>query len=115
MTNALPPALTPALTPAMTPEEWKAARRYPPGVVYGFEDGAEEGVMSRHRMAAMCLYNQPFGFTREDVALLRKRAQSLYSESVNGYPDSAYLGRLKAEGEVYDSLANRIASLLPPE
>lgn len=90
------------IKPAMTPEQWKQARRYPPGVVYGFS-GEDEGVMDRHRMAALCLYGQPFGFTREDVAQLHD-----WAYGCEEYGDRRSVPILR-------SLAARIAALLPPE
>jgi hypothetical protein len=51
-----------------------------------------------HEIAALALYGQPFGFTREDVELLRN--------IVRFVPD--------VPRRIHD-LADRIAALLPPE
>ena len=52
-------------------------------------------------LSALCLHDQPFGFTREDVEVLTDAVGSVYS-SMEG---SAKLL----------SLADRIEALLPPE
>lgn len=59
---------------------------------------------NRHKLAALCLYQQPFGFTREDVRMVTVMAEDC--ERVGIYPDSTAFWR---------SLADRIAALLPPE
>lgn len=79
--------------PALSPEEWAKALRCPPGVIYGFE--GDEGEMSRHRMAAMCLYGIPEGFTHADARLLRSLAHGMRAPRLN-------------------NLASRIEALLPP-
>jgi len=87
------------IQPAMTAEQWAMALACPPGVIYGFNQ-RDEGVMLTHRMAAMCLYGQPFGFTQEDVELLRDWRNGAIG------PGHAEWNR---------SLIDRIAALLPPE
>jgi hypothetical protein len=52
--------------------------------------------------AAILLHEQPFGFTREDVALLRKAAGGADAYTTD-------------EWSRWDSLADRISALLPPE
>ena len=59
-----------------------------------------------HAVAAMALYGQKFGFTREDVQLLRTGLQSYASPGWGGEADRSH--RL-------ENLAQRIAALLPPE
>lgn len=56
---------------------------------YGFQSGGK----NLHALAALCLHGQPFGFTWEDVRVLREQFH------VNLLQD----------------LADRIAALLPPE
>lgn len=95
------------IPPALTPEEWKerTATRgqwHDAVEVTGFDTivvvrGGAESVFptpARHALAALCLYQQPFGFTQEDVAMLR---------SPWTHPDELA------------SLAARISALLPPE
>lgn len=67
----------------------------------------------RHALAALCLYQQPFGFTHEDVALLDRlnRDNDWQPGDARGVIDTSITPedtlRLR-------SLASRIASLLPP-
>jgi hypothetical protein len=91
------------IEPALTEHEWRQALRHPPGVTFGF--GSDEGSMSRHRLAAMCLYNTPEGFTQEDVALLVRRAA--HEEESASYHGAQVRSGLR-------NLADRIAALLPP-
>lgn len=57
--------------------------------------------LPHHALAALALHGQPFGFTREDVAALQMAI---------GYdPTTGHLS------EALESLAARIAALLPPE
>ena len=66
----------------------------------------------RISLAAICLKGQPFGFTREDVELIRGVAVDM-SESarVNDRPT----GRSAQYAALADDLATRIEALLPPE
>jgi hypothetical protein len=106
------------IKPALTPEEWRDG---------GFDNGAGfaagwneangyvwfdahrfvRGSRVTHALAAVCLHQQPFGFTREDVKRLSDPPE-LYGGIQNGRDDRAW----------YDfcaSLASRIAALLPPD
>lgn len=92
------------IQPALSAEEWTEALDsyggdisvppYPP-------DEKVEFYNSPRRLAAICLFGQPFGFTRYDVAMLRRTADH-YDES-------------GAVGNWHRDLANRIEALLPPE
>lgn len=111
MTNLLPPALT--------PEEWsKGWARYSggdpaydgqevhyschnPACVCVSGSGVDEPRM-KHALAALCLYNQSYGMTHKDVALLRWVTTSRECN----IPEQA---RTDAA-----DLASRIAALLPP-
>lgn len=61
--------------------------------IFSFEHG------ERHALAALCLHGQPFGFTQEDVELLRRSAENELSGGT---------------AERLSGLADRIAALLPP-
>lgn len=65
------------------------------------ESEVQTVVSSRHGLAALCLYDQPFGFTQKDVRMLRILAQSRVNIVTSASP-------------LYDSLADRIEALLPP-
>jgi len=89
------------MKPALTVEEWKD------WVKYGDETPAIEqyGNFS-HAVAALSLHNQPFGFTREDVEMLRSTLPA----------DTLILGKSEEQAKwELQELADRIESLLPPE
>lgn len=68
-----------------------------------------------HALAALCLYGQPFGFSREDVDLVTGeiiRVQ-MTIQAVGG-PARA-TDELNERWERMSSLAARIAALLPPD
>lgn len=95
------------IKPALTAEEWgKLGTRDLDMYHYLVEwDGRE------HMIAAVALYGQPFGFTREDVKRVRAAAQMLESLlPVAGISDERVMG----EVEQLRSLAARIEALLPP-
>lgn len=81
------------MKPALTAEEWG-------NVDLPVADTPE----SRHATAALCLHGQPFGFTREDVIMLRAARLRLDGEEQEDAWDKSL-----------DSLADRIEALLPPE
>lgn len=121
-----------ALKPALTPDEWRVVQ-FSRGVLLplSFADGYRDvdleaiDANSRHRIAALCLYGQPFGFTREDVEELRQMAEVFRAVTVSPPPrfdtgtatTAAQVGDflLRRRVVVFDSLADRIAALLPPE
>lgn len=86
--------------------------------------GAEGQV--RHGLAALCLHDQPVGFTREDVTRHRAMASCVRdllltnseppSDSITGVVQWA---RATEHGEEridwHESMADRIEALLPPE
>ena len=106
------------MKPALTPSEWS----HWPGH-RGLEDMALEAAGSlishldapvarrRHALAALCLYQQPFGFTQEDVCKLRSLASVLPYGPV-GDPHSGPL--VHGAVETLKTVASRIAALLPP-
>lgn len=81
------------IKPALTAEEWaeRLVGEYP----YVMVDLKQRDV-SNHGIAAKLLYGQPFGFTREDVKVLRHATEE------GGDP-------------AMDLLADRIEALLPPK
>ena len=61
-----------------------------------------------HALAALCLHQQPYGFTREDGALLR----DLYRQVRGCWPEDAWD---EASAAPILGLADKIEALLPPE
>ena len=100
------------MKPAMTREEWDAgcaengydtfASRDDDGRIDTY-DAVFLKPEDCHKVAALCLHNQPFGFHREDVANIRDALIFKYRE-----PDDE-------RNEQLESLADRIEALLPPE
>ena len=110
--------------PALTPEQWAAlavrdedgasALRLEGTALYVDEQGYNPwGGGHRHALAALALHGQPFGFTWEDHdrhqrMSLRARGRRL----VTGIEEEREA--LWAEAAWHDSMAARIAALLPP-
>ena len=127
-----PPLGPMRILPALTPEEWEGvgwnladhleeSAHWQPGdglriwlnnsqsrVYVTLERAGESTVVingsgARRALAALCLADQPFGFTHEDVRVLRGLASWVPHE-------------WQPDGErVLRSLADRIEALLPPE
>jgi hypothetical protein len=95
---------------ALTPEDWArvlASSSQAWEHIWGHPDDEP------HRMAALCLHGQPFGFTREDVKTIRwlvRRVAEVLPE--DGMTD--IVPHLQAQIDGRD-IANRIEALLPPE
>lgn len=102
-----------ATAPALSVEEWiqfgadmhVLQRLAAGGRPWGFQRRLTPQ-QKLHAVAAMALYEQPFGFTRDDLRLLRSDPQAHAGHGLMGESDRAY--RL-------ENLAQRIAALLPPE
>jgi hypothetical protein len=113
------------IRPALTPEQW-AAKRYnaapgfgtdveiqpmPEGVGVrlsvgnGCYDYSVHVADGRHAIAALALHDQPFGFTREDEAVLR-----FYARHIAENPNFS----IHACEQIH-KVADKIAALLPPE
>jgi hypothetical protein len=107
------------IRPALTAEEWAAGKfrrarpedggRYWIGaqVFDGTVDisGSFDGTVAdtpeqRHALAALCLHEQPYGFSHDDVDVLRHAADGLEHHGIP-WP------------QLY-AIADRIAALLPP-
>jgi hypothetical protein len=94
--------MTERIEPALTPEEWAEWQAHPDSALRLSCAASEASLdLDTHGLAALCLYQQPFGFTREDVEILTRCADSdgTYEEDVEPLRD----------------LTARIAALLPPE
>lgn len=97
--------------PALTPEEWAEIADDPEWWADRMQEAAHaasQHLMTylanpyrHHALAALALYGQPFGFTRDDVAYIRAAANALFLPNAFVKP--------------LESAAKRIESLLPPE
>lgn len=95
------------IKPALSPYEWachlhpscSSPRNHEP--LFGLIDTPQ----LQHRIAALALYGQPFGFTRADVELLWDAANT---------DDVAHLGGGQSYRSPLHDLAARVEALLPP-
>lgn len=95
------------IKPALTPEEWVSwTRDGDPRPQISFD--GERWHPSLHALAALCLHAQSFGFTHEDVAMLRANATGF--EYVAGQVGA----NLDGEAAKMRDLADRIEALIPP-
>ena len=119
------------IKPAQTEQEWKLFFRRQSNVhlpLPAFPQGNRVKLISdghgeygsvyeipnpkRHEVAAECLHEQPFGFTREDVEHHRRLA----GECGNSDGSSIVLfAQMEALSAWHLSMADRIEALLPPE
>ena len=93
------------MKPAMTREEWEHWEELIQMEMYDeARDDAVENLCANwgnpQQIAAKCLHGQPFGFTREDVKLIR---------------DAAKFIAVRSESAYFESIADRIEALLPPK
>jgi hypothetical protein len=86
------------IKPALTAEEW--AKVLPKELMH------RHVLADPHKAAAICLYQQPFGFTQADVRMLRR-----LHRDVRLTHEDMQTGEIT---EPLESLAARIAALLPP-
>jgi hypothetical protein len=105
------------IEPALAPEEWASGMADREVMIFGeryglksglvLDDGEAVGVSGRdrHAVAAFALYGQPYGFTWEDVQLLRSIAKG--PNAMGNY----FIAGLHPRAA---DLADRIAALLPP-
>jgi hypothetical protein len=117
------------IRPALTANAWKLAQE---GVLIvrakmvqtlrnGDEAVAEtlemNGRSNVHACAALALYRQPFGFTRDDVDALRIEARDLrvHAGNCREWHDVEATLEFERSYRIIESLAERIKSLLPPE
>ncbi|MCK5316316.1 MAG: hypothetical protein KAJ55_00300 [Anaerolineales bacterium] len=114
------------IKPALTPEEWGPGPGYTgPRVdvldraeawieyadVWYHSDEGEETIENRHGVAALCLHEQEFGFTPEDVENHRHLATTLRRRATQ---DKLARPTMLAIADWHDSMSARIEALLPP-
>ena len=101
--------------PALSPSEWTG--------VLGQKDGLSHlreqfGALpfSTHAIAALLLYEQPFGFTQQDVNDEAEVSEycAVMSAQNRAAGDIATAAKFELLGGRHRERANRIAALLPP-
>lgn len=97
------------MKPALSAEEWREVLLDGPPV-HAHHSVHEE---DKHYVAALCLYGQEFGFTREMALVIRQHAQfyDLTALRIKGKD----VPGLPTVGSVFSAVADRIEALLPPE
>ena len=109
------------ITPALTAAEW--AEEVPDNlderIRWACHEAGYNDSVSRHALAALALYSQPYGFTREDVELLQKTVYPLYALSGSVSGDAIIVVESNESRAVREAallnLTSRIEALLPPE
>lgn len=106
--------------PALTAEEWAKDRFETAGTdsydlsawresgtyhLSAAHCGCEISAEHYHKLAALALHGQPFGFTREDVAAIYRALES----------HELFRYTMQDEADALESLAARIEAMLPPE
>lgn len=104
---------TPSISPALTPQEWRESQatvRGPLDDIMTDDDGYIRPLKPDrlHAIAAVALYGQPFGFTREELDALRQHVTSC-----GEYGYACYCTVVDHERQ--QSALAKIAALLPPE
>ena len=103
-----------AVKPALTAKEWADLHSKDDIGLWSPPPWA-----SSHAIATYHLYEQPFGFTREDVQRHRDYAASLEGSlrihRMAPIKGSNGIARIESERDWHVSIADRIEALLPPE
>lgn len=102
------------IKPALTAEEWETHFASSGDIAVEIANAADQGQF--HVVAALALYGQKFGFTREHARALREIADEQESRLKNphwGMTDD----RSRARYQIIQTreAADRIEALLPPE
>lgn len=97
--------------PALSPGQWEAD-------LAAIEDGKLGEVLEsyrdeRHPLAAIALYGQPFGFTHDDLHMVRAQASARMTDAPEPSRDDPTWGYWNQQRR-WRELADRIAALLPP-
>lgn len=109
------PSMTDDIKPALRPSEWAAIMARAEDLV-ALRDQVKGSPFSPHALAALFLYEQPFGFTPQDV--IDEREVQAYCAAMAarhaaaGEATTAETFRLL--GERHAVRADKIAALLPP-
>ena len=108
------------MKPALTREEWEHWEELIQMEMYDeARDDAVENLCANwgnpQQIAAKCLHNQPFGFTREDVKMLDSVATGLGFQAMDLEAKGISSRLERTRQDALNSLADRIEALLPPK
>ena len=90
-------------------DEWKREE----AVFSVTDDQGYSAELPKHQIAALCLHDQPFGFTREDIEVLCNVLEDLDDKMQRG-PEGIEI-YVQPKYDAVASLSARISALLPPD
>ena len=101
--------------PALSPSEWMGVLGQQDGLAH-LRDQFGKLPFSTHAIAALLLYDQPFGFTHQDVTDEAEVSEycAVMSAQNRAAGDFATAAKFELLGGRHRERANRIAALLPP-
>jgi hypothetical protein len=104
-----------AIEPALTPAEWNGVLRQQDGLAQLREQFAQLP-FPPHAIAALLLYEQPFGFTQQDAQdeLEVSDYCAVMARQNRELGDQATAARFDMLGRRHRERAEKIAALLPP-
>jgi len=102
-------------SPALSPSEWTGVLGQQDGLAH-LRDQFGTLPFSTHAIAALLLYEQPFGFTQQDVTDEAEVSEycAVMSAQNRASGDIATASKFELLGGRHRERANRIAALLPP-
>ena len=104
-----------APSPALSPSEWSGVLGQHDGLAHLREQFGKLP-FSTHAIAALLLYEQPFGFTQQDVTDEQEVSEycAVMAKQNRDLGDSATAAKFELLGGRHKVRAARIAALLPP-
>jgi hypothetical protein len=107
--------MTEPIEPALSPAEWRAIMARADDLV-ALRDQVKGTPFSPHALAALFLFEQPFGFTAQDV--IDEREVQAYCAAMaarhEAQGEAAMAATFRSLGERHGIRADKIAALLPP-
>jgi hypothetical protein len=102
-------------SPALSPSEWMGVSGQQDGLAH-LRDQFGKLPFSTHAIAALLLYEQPFGFTHQDVTDEAEVSEycAVMSAQHRAAGDVATAAKFELLGGRHRERATRIAALLPP-
>lgn len=103
------------ITPALTPAEWNGVLRQQDGLAQLREQFAQLP-FSPHAIAALLLYEQPFGFTQQDAQDEEEVSAycAVMAKQSRDAGDIRTAAKFEVLGGRHHERAQKIAALLPP-
>ena len=104
-----------SLPPALSAAEWQGVLQQKDGLAHLREEFGKLP-FSSHAIAALLLYDQPFGFTRQDVQDEEEVSDycAMMAAQNRGAGDLATAAKFELLGGRHKERAAKLAALLPP-